>query len=353
MIGLAPPEYLGQFYGLYALAGRFAALVGPLLWALVVDVLGLGRPTALLVLLGLVLVAMVILRPLSSSIGRPDSVQQREPDAAPLLKSIDHQIPPPLPSLPSLPTLPTSTRSSPFEPRHARTSTSRIASPGHGILSRYGGYPATCLSQFRRPRGIFAAHAVVRGGSLVRRRSPRARSRARNRSHQCPARPLHRRGPGRQLRSPRSAARRRSHGLRPLHRVHALQPPGSGMAESRPLRSLRRPRFGPALQPALHHRLRSVARRAETLPPAWLQDPGPSRTSARSWHRCHHRSPRAGLRQWRWHGHRRALPRHHLQPPRIRRHRPLHLRHRLRRRPDGGGQPPRPPRSPVISGWAS
>ena len=53
MIGLAPPEYLGQFYGLYALAGRFAALVGPLLWALVVDVLGLGRPTALLVLLGL------------------------------------------------------------------------------------------------------------------------------------------------------------------------------------------------------------------------------------------------------------------------------------------------------------
>ena len=73
MVGIAPPQYLGQFYGLYALAGRFAALVGPLLWALVVDVLGLGRPTALLVLLALVLVAMVILYPLSSSIGRPDS----------------------------------------------------------------------------------------------------------------------------------------------------------------------------------------------------------------------------------------------------------------------------------------
>jgi len=79
MIGLAPPEYLGQFYGLYALAGRFAALVGPLLWALVVDVLGLGRPTALLVLLALVLVAIVILRPLSPSIGRPDSPQSRNP----------------------------------------------------------------------------------------------------------------------------------------------------------------------------------------------------------------------------------------------------------------------------------
>jgi UMF1 family MFS transporter len=70
MLGLAPPEYLGQFYGLYALAGRFAALVGPIIWWLVVDALGLGRPAALLVLLGLVLVAMVILRPLSPAIGK-------------------------------------------------------------------------------------------------------------------------------------------------------------------------------------------------------------------------------------------------------------------------------------------
>jgi MFS transporter, UMF1 family len=75
MVGIAPPQYLGQFYGLYALAGRFAALVGPLIWALIVDVLGLGRPVALLVLLGLVLVAIVILRPLSPSIGRPDSAR--------------------------------------------------------------------------------------------------------------------------------------------------------------------------------------------------------------------------------------------------------------------------------------
>jgi MFS transporter, UMF1 family len=81
MVGIAPPQYLGQFYGLYALAGRFAALAGPLIWALVVDVLGLGRPTALLVLLALVLVAIVILRPLSPSIGRPDSAQYRNTDA--------------------------------------------------------------------------------------------------------------------------------------------------------------------------------------------------------------------------------------------------------------------------------
>jgi UMF1 family MFS transporter len=70
MIGLAPPQYLGQFYGLYALAGRFAALAGPLIWAVIVDVLHWGQPTALLVLLGLVLVGMAILRPLSSAIAR-------------------------------------------------------------------------------------------------------------------------------------------------------------------------------------------------------------------------------------------------------------------------------------------
>src|SRR5215212_9412270 len=49
--------------------------------ALIVDVLGLGRPTALLVLLALVLVAIAILRPLSPSIGRPDSPQSRNPGA--------------------------------------------------------------------------------------------------------------------------------------------------------------------------------------------------------------------------------------------------------------------------------
>ena len=82
MIGLAPPEYLGQFYGLYALAGRFAALVGPIIWWLVVDVLALGRPAALLVLLAFVLIAMWILRPLPSSIGRAEP-----PEATALARS--------------------------------------------------------------------------------------------------------------------------------------------------------------------------------------------------------------------------------------------------------------------------
>lgn len=70
LIGLAPPAELGQFYGLYALAGRTAALVGPLIWAFIVDGLGLGRPVALLVLLALVLIAIAILHRLPSTIGK-------------------------------------------------------------------------------------------------------------------------------------------------------------------------------------------------------------------------------------------------------------------------------------------
>jgi UMF1 family MFS transporter len=62
MLQLAPPRYLGQFYGLYAMVGRFAAITGPLLWSLVVDGLGLGRPAAVMTLAIWIVVAAVILR---------------------------------------------------------------------------------------------------------------------------------------------------------------------------------------------------------------------------------------------------------------------------------------------------
>ncbi len=62
MLSLAPPQHLGQFYGLYAMVGRFSAVLGPLLWALVVDGLGLGRPAAVASLCLMVVVALALLR---------------------------------------------------------------------------------------------------------------------------------------------------------------------------------------------------------------------------------------------------------------------------------------------------
>ena len=48
MIRVSPPEHLGEFYGLYATVGRFATILGPLVWALIVDVLHLGRNVAMI-----------------------------------------------------------------------------------------------------------------------------------------------------------------------------------------------------------------------------------------------------------------------------------------------------------------
>lgn len=63
MLRLSPPRYLGQFYGIYAMVGRFGQIIGPLLWGFVAIQLGLGRPAALLSLSALTVLALVILRP--------------------------------------------------------------------------------------------------------------------------------------------------------------------------------------------------------------------------------------------------------------------------------------------------
>ena len=62
MLVLSPPRYLGEFYGLYSMAGRFASIVGPFMWGVVVNTLGWGRPAAVGLLLVLIVIAFGILQ---------------------------------------------------------------------------------------------------------------------------------------------------------------------------------------------------------------------------------------------------------------------------------------------------
>jgi UMF1 family MFS transporter len=66
MARIAPPRYYGQFYGLYAMVGRFGAIVGPFMWGVIADPAGLGwgQPAAVVFLFLWVAIAIVILRPL-------------------------------------------------------------------------------------------------------------------------------------------------------------------------------------------------------------------------------------------------------------------------------------------------
>lgn len=71
MLELTPPARLGEFYGLYGMVGRFAAVIGPLIWAICMSTghaLGVDTLEAqggsILVLLCLIVVSGIILRPL-------------------------------------------------------------------------------------------------------------------------------------------------------------------------------------------------------------------------------------------------------------------------------------------------
>ncbi len=68
---LAPSEQMGEFFGLYQLAGRFAAVTGPLIWGFTVDALSdfgnLRFRIAVLVLLVNVVLGFLVLMTVKST----------------------------------------------------------------------------------------------------------------------------------------------------------------------------------------------------------------------------------------------------------------------------------------------
>lgn len=62
MAGLSPPQLIGEFYGLYATVGRFAAILGPLAWVFVAETLGFGRRAAVLTLALFIFGSILVIR---------------------------------------------------------------------------------------------------------------------------------------------------------------------------------------------------------------------------------------------------------------------------------------------------
>ena len=65
MTRLSPKEHLGEFYGLYSTVGRFATIVGPILWGFIVNTLDYERNVAMLSLVFLLLISFFIIRGVS------------------------------------------------------------------------------------------------------------------------------------------------------------------------------------------------------------------------------------------------------------------------------------------------
>ena len=67
MLRISPPRHIGEFYGLYGTVGRFATVFGPLVWAIIVDLLGFSRNWAMASLAGFIGTGLWILRKLDDT----------------------------------------------------------------------------------------------------------------------------------------------------------------------------------------------------------------------------------------------------------------------------------------------
>jgi UMF1 family MFS transporter len=76
MARISPPRYLGEFYGLYATVGRFATVLGPLIWGVIVNRLNLPRTVAMAALVGFVVAGRIVLG------GVSDTVREWSPEDA-------------------------------------------------------------------------------------------------------------------------------------------------------------------------------------------------------------------------------------------------------------------------------
>ena len=65
MTRLSPEEHLGEFYGLYSTVGRFATILGPILWGLIVNTLSLSRNVAMGSLIILLVISFMIIKDVS------------------------------------------------------------------------------------------------------------------------------------------------------------------------------------------------------------------------------------------------------------------------------------------------
>jgi UMF1 family MFS transporter len=82
MMQLSPPAKLGEFFGLYAIVGRFATVLGPLVWALVADGMGLGRTWALVSLGVFIVAAVFVLWPVEPPLSDIAGAQSASGEAA-------------------------------------------------------------------------------------------------------------------------------------------------------------------------------------------------------------------------------------------------------------------------------